>query len=120
MKKFVDLQCPSCGKQFIDVFCVPPTYPNCDVCPPDDLLGGPHLIRLFLPTSSPTIHGDSIPGGIEIKHGICHADGTPKKYYSHSEIHKAAKAKGYVNQPERGVADKKVWDKLSRSTREAH
>jgi hypothetical protein len=33
---------------------------------------------------------DSIPGGILIHHGICNDDGTPKRYYSKSEIHRAA------------------------------
>lgn len=112
MKKFVDLQCPQCKTPIIDAFCVIPEYPECPTC------HGP-TIRLFLPTSLPMVLGDSIPGGIEIKHGLCNPDGSPKKYYSHSEIHKAAKAKHLVNRPERGVADRKAWDKLSQSTREA-
>ena len=40
--------------------------------------------------------GDDIPGGIEIKHAICWPDGTPKKYYSKSEIKKAAADAGYT------------------------
>lgn len=36
------------------------------------------------------VMGDDIPGGIEIKHGICNEDGTPKRYYSYSEIRQAA------------------------------
>lgn len=43
---------------------------------------------------------DDIPGGIEIKHGICHEDGSPRRYYSKSEMTKAAKAKGLVNHVE--------------------
>jgi hypothetical protein len=43
---------------------------------------------------------DDIPGGVDIRHGICNDDGTPKRYYSKSEIAKAAKAKGYVNHVE--------------------
>lgn len=110
MKKFVDVACPQCGAQIIDAFCEVPNYPDCAIC---------HVptTRLFLPTSVPTMMGDNIPGGYEVKHGLCHPDGTPKKYYSHSEIQKAAKTKGWVNQPERGVADKKDWDRLSRKVR---
>lgn len=37
---------------------------------------------------------DSIEGGIDIKHGICNEDGTPKRYYSKKEIRDAAAAKG--------------------------
>lgn len=37
---------------------------------------------------------DSIEGGVLIYNGICHEDGSPKRYYSHSEIRSAAEAKG--------------------------
>ncbi len=39
---------------------------------------------------------DEIPGGIEIKHGICNPDGTPKRYYSKTEIRRAANERGYT------------------------
>lgn len=39
--------------------------------------------------------GDDIPGGLEIKNVLCNADGTPRKYYSHSEIRAEAKRRGY-------------------------
>jgi hypothetical protein len=49
---------------------------------------------------------DSIEGGLAIEHGLCHADGTPRVFYSRSEIAQAAKAAGLVNavrhMPERG------------------
>lgn len=32
------------------------------------------------------VRPDSIPGGLVIEHGLCHEDGTPRTYYSHSEI----------------------------------
>jgi hypothetical protein len=38
--------------------------------------------------------GDDIPGGIEIKHGICNPDGTPRRYHSKTEIRRAANEKG--------------------------
>jgi hypothetical protein len=40
--------------------------------------------------------GDDIPGGIEIDHGICNADGTPRRFYSKSEMNKAARAAGLI------------------------
>ena len=40
---------------------------------------------------------DSIEGGVEIKHGLCWPDGTPKKYYSKTEINKEAKKRGLTN-----------------------
>lgn len=41
--------------------------------------------------------GDDIPGGLEIKHGLCNPDGTPRTYYSKSEMAKEAKRRGLVN-----------------------
>lgn len=46
--------------------------------------------------STPNIVGDEIPGGVEIRHGICNEDGSPRRYYSKSEIAKEAKARGLV------------------------
>lgn len=40
--------------------------------------------------------GDDIPGGIEIKHGLCNPDGTPRRYYSKTEIKRAANEAGYT------------------------
>ena len=39
---------------------------------------------------------DDIPGGLEIAHGICNADGTPRRYYSRSEIKAACEVKGII------------------------
>jgi hypothetical protein len=39
---------------------------------------------------------DEIPGGIEIKHGLCNPDGTPRRYYSKTEIKRAANERGYT------------------------
>lgn len=36
------------------------------------------------------IASDDIPGGLEVRNGICNPDGTPKRYYSKSAIKKAA------------------------------
>ena len=40
---------------------------------------------------------DEIPGGIEIRHGICHENGEPRRYYSKSEMAAEAKRRGLVN-----------------------
>jgi hypothetical protein len=44
--------------------------------------------------------GDDIPGGLEIRHGLCNEDGSPRKYYSHTEIKKEAKRRGMTNRVE--------------------
>lgn len=110
MKKFVDVECTTCGHQIIDVYCMVPDYPPCPLCQSP-------TSRLYLPSSVPTIVGDDIPGGVVIQHGVCNEDGTPKKFYSHSDIRKEAEARGLINRPERGVADKKDWDRLSRKVK---
>lgn len=52
----------------------------------------------FWPESgqSAMINTDDIPGGLEIRHGICNPDGSPRKYYSKSEIRKAANESGWT------------------------
>ena len=46
---------------------------------------------------SANVIGDDIPGGIWMEHGVCNEDGTPRKYYSKSEIAKEAKRRGLTN-----------------------
>lgn len=41
--------------------------------------------------------GDDIPGGVWMRHGVCNEDGSPRKYYSKSEIAAEAKRRGLVN-----------------------
>jgi hypothetical protein len=44
--------------------------------------------------------GDDIPGGMEIRHGICNEDGSPRKFYSKSEMARVAKERGNHNHVE--------------------
>jgi hypothetical protein len=39
---------------------------------------------------------DSIEGGVDIAHGLCNPDGTPRRFYSRSEMRLAAQVKGLV------------------------
>lgn len=78
----------------------------CDVCDgyrealiregaaPPECCGQP-MVRVYLP-AAPTVRGDDIPGGLTIEHGICNDDGTPRTYYSHSEIQQACREKGWM------------------------
>jgi hypothetical protein len=43
---------------------------------------------------------DDIAGGVEIRHGLCNADGSPRKYYTHSEMRAEAKRRGFTNHVE--------------------
>jgi hypothetical protein len=73
-------------------------FTKCNIC-------GVDTKRVWL-NKPATVVQDSIEGGIEIRHGLCNSDGTPKRYYSHSEIAAEAKRRGLVNLvehvPERG------------------
>lgn len=47
------------------------------------------------PTNTIMIATDEIPGGLEIKHGLCNPDGSPRKFYSKSEIKREAYESGW-------------------------
>jgi hypothetical protein len=45
---------------------------------------------------SAAVWQDSIEGGLVIEHGLCNPDGSPRTYYSRTEIREACKARGLV------------------------
>jgi hypothetical protein len=57
---------------------------------------------------------DSIEGGVEIKHGICNPDGTPKKYYSKKEIRDAAYEAGYFQGNDTPRSNPKIVEQRAR------
>lgn len=67
----------------------------CDKCGKELVIGEwPFCPHGF---GSNSVQADDIPGGIEIRHGLCNEDGSPRRYYSHSEIKKESKRRGLVN-----------------------
>lgn len=46
------------------------------------------------PASTLMIATDDIPGGIEIRHGLVNDDGSPRKFYSKSDIKREANRRG--------------------------
>lgn len=46
--------------------------------------------------SAPVVWADDIPGGVELAHGLCHPDGTPRRFDSRSSIRRAAAEKGLI------------------------
>lgn len=82
-----DLTCPNSHDQ-LDVLLKLGERPPCPTC-------GEPTETLWRKSSN--IFPDDIPGGIWMKHGVCNDDGTPKKYYTKSDIKKAAEKKGLVN-----------------------
>lgn len=84
---FYDLVCET-GHEQIDILLKLGERPPCPTC------GG--SVSTLWRTSSNVV-GDDIPGGYEVKHGICNEDGSPRKYYSKSEMRKEADKRGLVN-----------------------
>jgi hypothetical protein len=48
------------------------------------------------PRSTIMIATDDIPGGYDVRHGVCHEDGTPRRFYSKTELKRALNEKGLV------------------------
>lgn len=83
-----DRICPSCETVLRD--CLEPSTPPTVMCK-----CGQPTQRVWLPSSAPAVLGDEID--IEIKHGLCHADGTPRRFRSREELKRAEQASGYMN-----------------------
>lgn len=47
---------------------------------------------------APGVVGDSFPGGsyMDVPHAVCHADGTPRRFYSKTDLKKALNKAGYT------------------------
>lgn len=83
-----DVKCSKCDKEWVRYSKVDDRKNPCETC-------GSEIELLFKAANS--VVGDAIPGGIEIRHGICNEDGTPRVYYSKSEMRKEAERRGLVN-----------------------
>lgn len=103
--RLIDIQCARCGVVTVDWFqrTADAPLPNCSVPVPADVptdgepvvtVCGGATTRVYLPTTRPTVIGDDIPGGVLIHNGLCNADGTPRRYYSKTEMHAEAKRRG--------------------------
>lgn len=58
---------------------------------------------------------DDIPGGIEVRHGICNEDGTPKRYYSYSSMRKAAFEKGLTQGNDTPKINQRIVEETERA-----
>lgn len=88
---FYDLTCKN-GHNQIDVLLKLGERPPCPTC-------GEPTETLWIP-SNRGAHGDEIPGGIEVRHGLVHEDGSPMKFYSWTDYHREAKRRGLYNHVE--------------------
>lgn len=89
-RMLIDSIC-SAGHVNVDVWRVDGECPPCREC-------GGETVRCWQQSPSAVI-GDDIPGGIMIRHGLCNADGTPRRYNTKSEIRREAAARGLLISP---------------------
>lgn len=73
----IDTICPSCDAIRRDCYVQADQYPACPQC-------GAQME--WLPSFTGHMRQDTIEGGILIAHGLCNADGSPRRYDSRSEI----------------------------------
>jgi hypothetical protein len=85
-----DLVCAN-GHEQVDVLLKIGERPPCPEC-------GSETSTLW--RSSAGVIPDDIPGGVEIKHGLCNPDGSPRRFYSKTEIAREASRRGLVNHVE--------------------
>lgn len=84
-----DRACTFCPTKLVD--CWEPMTPPAVACPEC----GKETERVWSVGGGGVI-ADEIPGGIWIRHGICNPDGSPRKYYSKSEMRAEAVRRGLV------------------------
>lgn len=80
----------------------------CDRCyqPADQGEHGLFLCPLEPRRDAAVVWADEIPGGLEIEHGLCNPDGTPRTYYSRSEIKSECERRGLIPWSEIHTEDK--------------
>lgn len=56
---------------------------------------GRPMVRVYRHAAA-TVQQDSIEGGVEIRHGLVHPDGSPRTFYSKTEMKAAQQATGWT------------------------
>ena len=80
---------------------------TCDRCYQPSDIGEHGLYRCPLqPRRAATVIQDSIEGGLVIEHGLCNEDGSPRTYYSQSEIDRACAVRGLTRWTDIHTEDK--------------
>lgn len=82
-----DLKCNGCEREWVRYSSVDNRTLPCEEC-------GAEVTQLF---KSSSVISDEIPGGLEIRHGLCNEDGSPRVYYYKSDIAKEAARRGMEN-----------------------
>lgn len=86
MLRRTDTVCAKCDDRQFDRYLESnEPYPLCEKC------GGQ---TEWLPSAGTNIANDEIPGGIIIRHGLVNEDGSPRKFYSKTDMKRAANELG--------------------------
>lgn len=96
MMRMCDFSCLACGAKFERL--VRNSEPVSCQCGSTDL---ERVSRL-----AATVRPDDIPGGLLIEHGLCNEDGSPRRYYSHSEITRECQKRGLIRWTDLHTEDK--------------
>lgn len=94
---FYEMKCDVCNREWVRYSKIDDRNLPCEECQ--------GTVTQQFKASNYNVIGDDIPGGIVIRHGLCNPDGSPRKYYSKSEMAKEAERRGLVNAV-RHVGDK--------------
>ena len=85
-----DRKCEKCGNVTLDhLESINAPDPNCHLCV------GAVSPRVWI-SKAAAVAPDDIPGGLDVEHAVCHDDGTPRRFYSRSELKRALAEKGWA------------------------
>lgn len=96
MKRMVDYKCEACEKVTMDKLSDPSNLPACACGGANVEVKWTEARAHGIETAQAKVIADDIPGGILMEHGICAENGDPIRYYSKTDIRRAAKAKGLI------------------------
>jgi hypothetical protein len=105
-----DRACPSCSATYIDRYePVTDYWHRCEYC-------GRLTERVWLGHAA-AVHQDSIEGGVLIEHGLVNPDGSPRRYYSKSEIRRECVRRGLTQRVEHVPVPQHGGDKSPHTSR---
>jgi hypothetical protein len=104
-----DRGCAACGATYMD--CFEPVTAPAHLCE-----CGAATERIWLGRTA-AVHQDSIEGGILIEHGPVNPDGSPRRYYSKSEIRRECVRRGLTQRVEHVPVPQHGGDKSPHTSR---
>ena len=91
MLKCFDYKCNECGREQLDV--IAPAEDKTFPCVVDGCQGT--MERAWLLGHASSVIGDEID--VEVKHALCHPDGSPRRFRSRTEMKRVAQQSGFSN-----------------------